>query len=94
MAGRKNPKVQEALKLVDAGMNPYAAAKAADAVQASVYAAVKRRMPAVMVQTDAGGKGPEATLRAMALAGEVEEVGLIIGRLFLLLEELRQNDHK
>ncbi len=92
MVGKTNPKVQDALKLIDAGEKPYAAAKKTGAVQASVYAAVKRRSQGVKVPAARQGAGndPEATLRAMALAGDVEEVGLIVGRLFLLLEELRR----
>lgn len=93
MAGKQSASVQEALKLIDAGMNPYAAAKQANAVQASVYAAVKRRaVKAVAVAGPAGD--PEAALRQMALAGRVEEVGLIVGRLYLLLEELKSGDRK
>jgi len=42
MAGKPNPKVQEALALVAQGHTVYAACKATGAVQASVYAAVKR----------------------------------------------------
>jgi len=42
MAGKPNPKVQEALALVAQGHTVYAACKATGAVQASVYTAVKR----------------------------------------------------
>ena len=85
MAGKQNPAVQEALRLIDSGMNPYAAAKQAGAVQASVVLAAKRREAKVVACAD----DPEAALREMALAGKVDEVALIAGRLHLLTVELK-----
>ena len=91
MAGKQSASVQEALRLIDGGMNPYGAAKASGAVESSVYAALKRR--AVKAAGPVGGD-PEAVLREMALAGKVEEVALIAGRLFLLTEELKRSARK
>lgn len=88
MAGKQNPAVQAALRLIDEGMTPYSAAQQAGAVQASVYSALKRRQGAAVAPVP--GDDPEAVLRAMAQAGQVEAVSLIAGRLFLLCEELRQ----
>lgn len=92
MAGKQNPAVQEALRLIDGGMSAYAAAKQVGAVQASVYSALKRREVSPPVVS--GGGDPEAALRAMAEGGKWEEVSLIAGRLHLLCEELKRADRK
>lgn len=92
MAGKQNPAVQAALQLIDGGMSAYAAAVQAGAVQASVYSALKRRQAKQAPEVTSGaGQDPESVLRAMAQAGQWEEVSLIAGRLHFLCEELKRS---
>lgn len=87
----KPSKIKQALALIESGSTPHAAAVAVGLAPGNVYRELKRQAAKKPAAEPVGTSDPEAVLRQWIADGRVEEVGLIVGRLYLMLEEAKRD---
>lgn len=85
----KPSKIKQALALIESGSTPHAAALVVGLAPGNVYRELKRQAAKKPAAVSADASDPEAVLRQWIAEGRADEVGLIVGRLFLLLEEVK-----